>query len=68
MPNFANHDHRRLPQGLVVAIEPIIATGTREVVMDTDGWTVRTRDGSHPARPSVGPHRCLINMQLVVQP
>jgi methionyl aminopeptidase len=46
MPNFANHDHRRLPQGLVVAIEPIIAAGTREVVMDADGWTVRTRDGS----------------------
>jgi methionyl aminopeptidase len=40
---------QRLTEGLVLAVEPMIATGTGEVVMDPDGWTIRTADGSHSA-------------------
>ena len=35
--------------GRVVAIEPIISSGSWRVVEDRDGWTIRTRDGSATA-------------------
>ena len=35
-----------LTEGLVLAIEPMIAAGSNRVVQDRDGWTIRTRDGS----------------------
>ena len=38
-----------LKEGLVLAIEPMINLGKKEVYTDTDGWTVRTKDG----KPSV---------------
>lgn len=34
----------RLKHGMVIAIEPMINLGTRHVVMENDGWTVRTLD------------------------
>jgi methionyl aminopeptidase len=34
-----------LREGMVLAIEPMLNLGTREVRVDADGWTVRTRDG-----------------------
>ncbi len=34
----------KLKQGMVIAIEPMINMGTRHVVMEKDGWTVRTLD------------------------
>jgi len=47
MPNFEDPRQRgRLTEGLVVAIEPIIAAGSPATVTDRDGWTVRTKDGS----------------------
>ncbi|MEW6487696.1 MAG: type I methionyl aminopeptidase [Thermodesulfobacteriota bacterium] len=36
----------RLRPGMVLAIEPMINDGTTGVVVDPDGWTARTRDGS----------------------
>jgi methionyl aminopeptidase len=39
----------RLPEGLVMTIEPIISAGGRAVVQAEDGWTVRTRDGARSA-------------------
>lgn len=33
-----------LKAGMVICIEPMINMGTREVVFESDGWTVRTRD------------------------
>ncbi len=33
-----------LKQGMVICIEPMINMGTRAVVFERDGWTVRTRD------------------------
>lgn len=38
-----------LKEGLVIAIEPMINLGKKEVYTDMDGWTVRTKDG----KPSV---------------
>ena len=33
-----------LKEGMVICIEPMINMGTREIVFERDGWTVRTRD------------------------
>lgn len=33
-----------LREGMVICIEPMINMGTRHVVFERDGWTVRTRD------------------------
>lgn len=38
-----------MKEGLVLAIEPMINLGKKEVYTDDDGWTVRTKDG----KPSV---------------
>lgn len=38
-----------LKEGLVIAIEPMINLGKKEVYTESDGWTVRTKDG----KPSV---------------
>jgi methionyl aminopeptidase len=47
VPNFADaSNHARLTEGLVLTIEPIIAAGTSQVVLDADKWTFRTIDGS----------------------
>jgi methionyl aminopeptidase len=35
-----------MEEGLVIAIEPMINAGTKRVVTDADGWTVRTADGT----------------------
>ena len=34
----------QLKAGMVIAIEPMINLGTRNIVMERDGWTVRTAD------------------------
>lgn len=34
-----------MKEGLVIAIEPMINLGKKEVFTDDDGWTVRTKDG-----------------------
>jgi len=47
VPNY--HDPRmtaRLTEGLVITIEPIIAAGSGRGALQSDGWTVRTADGS----------------------
>lgn len=52
-PQVPNYGRRgtgaKLKEGLVLAIEPMINLGKREVYTETDGWTVRTIDH----RPSV---------------
>ena len=35
-----------LGEGLVLTIEPMISAGSSCAVQDSDGWTLRTRDGS----------------------
>ncbi len=48
IPNFGNQGRGiRLKNGMVIAIEPMINAGTKEVDFDqNDGWTVRSRDRS----------------------
>ena len=46
VPNFGRRGTGPiLPDGLVLAIEPMINMGRKEVYHDKDGWTIRTRDG-----------------------
>jgi methionyl aminopeptidase len=34
----------KLQAGLVIAIEPMVNLGSRNIVQESDGWTIRTRD------------------------
>lgn len=47
-PQVPNYGKRgtgaRLKEGMVIAIEPMINLGVKEVTYDDDGWTVRTMD------------------------
>jgi methionyl aminopeptidase len=46
VPNFGHRGHgKRLQNGMVICIEPMINAGTKDVFMDADGWTLHTRDG-----------------------
>lgn len=48
-PQVPNYGKRgtgpKLKEGLVLAIEPMINLGKKEVYTESDGWTVRTKDG-----------------------
>ncbi|MFN0276141.1 MAG: type I methionyl aminopeptidase [Chitinophagales bacterium] len=46
VPNFGTKGRGpKLLEGLVIAIEPMVNLGTKNVIHDRDGWTIRTRDG-----------------------
>ena len=50
VPNFGKRgDGKRMKSGMVLAIEPMINLGTREVYTLKDGWTVVTKDGKQSA-------------------
>ena len=50
VPNYGKrNDGKKLKDGIVLAIEPMINLGKKEVYTESDGWTVRTKDG----KPSV---------------
>ena len=50
VPNYGKRGSGpKLKDGLVLAIEPMINLGKKEVYTEDDGWTVRTKDG----KPSV---------------
>ena len=50
VPNYGKRGSgAKMKEGLVLAIEPMINLGKKEVFTDRDGWTVRTTDG----KPSV---------------
>ena len=50
VPNYGKrNDGKKLKEGIVLAIEPMINLGKKEVYTESDGWTVRTKDG----KPSV---------------
>lgn len=40
----------RLKEGIVITIEPMLNTGSYHTIIDDDGWTARTRDGSLSAQ------------------
>lgn len=46
VPNYGKRGSgAKLKEGLVLAIEPMINLGKRDVYTEEDGWTVRTKDG-----------------------
>ena len=45
VPNYGKRGSGpMLKKGLCIAIEPMITMGSREIIMEQDGWTVRTKD------------------------
>ncbi|MCB0761948.1 MAG: type I methionyl aminopeptidase [Flavobacteriales bacterium] len=45
VPNYGRRGFgKKLKEGLVLAIEPMINMGTKDVMQDEDGWTIRTAD------------------------
>lgn len=47
VPNWFNERQTDvLTEGLVITIEPLIASGAGDAYEDVDGWTIRTNDGS----------------------
>ncbi len=45
VPNYGKRGRGpKLNEGLVIAIEPMVNLGTRNIVQENDGWTIRTRD------------------------
>ncbi len=56
IPNFipallhrAKYPNAKLRSGQALAIEPMVNSGRKEVVVDSDGWTVKTKDGKPAA-------------------
>ena len=50
VPNYGSRGQgTKLVEGMVIAIEPMINLGRRNVVMNSDGWTIRTQDGKPSA-------------------
>lgn len=50
VPNYGKKGNgAKLKEGMVLAIEPMINMGTKDVYTESDRWTVRTKDG----KPSV---------------
>ena len=52
-PEVPNYGRRgsgpKLKEGMVIAIEPMINLGKKEIVQENDGWTIRTRDRAYSA-------------------
>jgi len=45
VPNYGKRGQGlKLQAGLVLAIEPMVNLGSRNIVQENDGWTIRTRD------------------------
>jgi len=50
VPNYGKRGRGiQLKEGLVIAIEPMINMGKKEIYQEPDGWTIRTRDGKPSA-------------------
>lgn len=49
--NYGNYGEGAvLREGMTIAIEPIVNMGAREIITDSDGWTIRSADGSLSAQ------------------
>lgn len=50
VPNYGRRGRgAKIKDGLVIAIEPMINIGKKDVVQEDDGWTIRTKDSSPSA-------------------
>ena len=45
VPNFDDNNRTRLKAGMVIAIEPMLNLGSKDVALLDDDWTVVTKDG-----------------------
>lgn len=51
IPNYGQaHTGARLKPGMTIAIEPMASLGSKDIVTEPDGWTVRTADRSLAAQ------------------
>jgi len=51
VPNYGKRGQGlKLQNGLVIAIEPMVNLGSKNVVQEADGWTIRTKDNKPSAR------------------
>ena len=56
VPNYGKRGRGiKLQEGLVIAIEPMVNLGTRNVVQESDGWTISTMD----KKPSAHYEHCV---------
>lgn len=47
VPNYGKRGHGEvLTEGMVLALEPMATLGCPDIILDTDGWTYKTKDGS----------------------
>jgi methionyl aminopeptidase len=50
VPNFGMKGKGvKLLDGMTIAIEPMVNLGTKSVIQENDGWTIKTRDGKPSA-------------------
>lgn len=50
VPNYGRRGNGiLLKKGMCIAIEPMITMGARQIFIENDGWTIRTRDGKPAA-------------------
>tara|TARA_B100000787_G_scaffold122386_1_gene92045 strand:- start:299 stop:892 length:594 start_codon:yes stop_codon:yes gene_type:complete len=50
VPNYGKHGRgKKIQEGLVIAIEPMINLGTHRIKQLPDGWTILTADGKNSA-------------------
>ena len=50
VPNYGKRGSGpKLKEGMVIAIEPMINLGKKEIVQESDGWTIRTKDRAYSA-------------------
>ncbi|PSR54448.1 type I methionyl aminopeptidase [Adhaeribacter arboris] len=50
VPNYGKRGSGlKLQEGLVIAIEPMVNLGGKNIVQEDDGWTIRTKDNSPSA-------------------
>lgn len=50
IPNFGNRGSgKKLQNGMVFCVEPMINYGKRMVYLEEDGWTLKSKDGSNSA-------------------
>lgn len=50
VPNYGRQGQgKKLIKGMVICIEPMINLGKKDIFMERDGWTIRTRDGKPSA-------------------
>ena len=45
VPNYYTNLSRRLKAGMVIAVEPMLNLGSKEIYMEDDDWTIKTHDG-----------------------